>query len=258
MASLVFNHTTFGGRAGGSALNELMDQYGVGGSYGSGASNAIDYETNADGTFAMDSTITAAPESFDPYNGAQFDTRGETNNYRASPASAPSYSGGGPAAPGANNPRADETDRLRYRNQGATRNQRISQQLADSMSFLDDMDITMEVFSGGQHSHGTQRVGSHRHDHGGAADVFYYRDGRRLDWARPEDRPIFQEIITRAAARGVTGIGVGPGYMQQGSMHVGFGTPAVWGAEGRSANAPAWARAAYERGRAQYAQRQRG
>jgi hypothetical protein len=110
------------------------------------------------------------------------------------------------------------------------------------------MGITMDVFSGGQPAQGSggARVGSVRHDDGGSADVFFNQNGRRLDWANPDDVPIYQDIVRRARANGVTGFGAGDGYMQPGSMHVGFGTPAVWGAGGRGANAPEWLRAAYD------------
>lgn len=134
---------------------------------------------------------------------------------------------------------------LRYTNQRATRNQPISPKLQESMQFLGDMGITMEVYSGGQSSHGPNRVGSRRHDHGNSADVLFYKDGRRLDWNRSEDVPVYQEIVRNARARGVTGFGAGPGYMQAGSMHVGFGSPGVWGAGGRGENAPGWLRDAF-------------
>lgn len=133
-------------------------------------------------------------------------------------------------------------DWLRYSNQGATRNRPVSEKLAGAMSFLPELGVSMEVFSGGQPGieEGGPRVGSTRHDHGEAADVFFYKDGRRLDWANPADVPVFQEIVKRGKAAGLTGFGAGPGYMQQGSMHIGFGTPAVWGAGGKGENAPAW------------------
>jgi hypothetical protein len=136
---------------------------------------------------------------------------------------------------------------LRYANRGATRNLPISPQLANAFSFLPQMGLSMEVFSGGQPAKGSggARVGSVRHDHGNAADVFFHQGGRRLDWANPNDRPIFEDIVRRGKAAGVTGFGAGPGYMQQGSMHVGFGSPGVWGEGGRGANAPAWLTAAY-------------
>jgi hypothetical protein len=139
-------------------------------------------------------------------------------------------------------------DWLNYANQGATRNQPIAPELAQALGFLPEMGITMDVFSGGQPAQGSggARVGSVRHDDGGSADVFFNQNGRRLDWANPDDVPIYQDIVRRARANGVTGFGAGDGYMQPGSMHVGFGTPAVWGAGGRGTNAPEWLRAAYD------------
>lgn len=136
-------------------------------------------------------------------------------------------------------------DYIQYANQGATRNQPLSNDLVRSLGYLADLGVTAEVFSGGQPTEGPNRVGSRRHDHGGAADVFFYRNGRRLDWSNPDDLPIFQEIVRRGRANGLTGFGAGDNYMQPGSMHIGFGPEAVWGAEGRGANAPDWLRAAY-------------
>lgn len=136
---------------------------------------------------------------------------------------------------------------IQYANQGAVRSQPVSPELAQAFSFLPEMGVGMNVFSGGQPEKGSglPRVGSVRHDHGGAADVFFTKDGRRLDWANEADVPIFQEIVRQAKSRGVTGFGAGPGYMQPASMHVGFGNPAVWGSGGKGANAPQWLREAY-------------
>lgn len=141
-------------------------------------------------------------------------------------------------------------DWLKYTNQSAIRDDPINPKLQEAMGFLGDMGVEMRVYSGGQDAkgHGTQRTGSTRHDHGNAADVLFYQNGRKLDWANPNDLPIFEEIVTRAKANGVTGLGAGPGYMQAGSMHVGFGNEAVWGAGGKGANAPQWLRDASERG----------
>lgn len=139
-------------------------------------------------------------------------------------------------------------DWLRYANQGATRNQHISPDLVNALgSVLPNMGLTMEVFSGGQPGKGSgqPRVGSTRHDHGNAADVFFYQGDRRLDWANPQDVPIYQDIVRQARAAGVTGFGAGPGYMQPGAMHIGFGNPGVWGAGGSGSNAPDWLREAY-------------
>lgn len=133
-----------------------------------------------------------------------------------------------------------QTGFIRYTNQSATRSLPVSDRLAQSMSFLADMGVTMEVYSGGQESSGKKRVGSTRHDHGDAADVFFYKGDRRLDWGKAHDRPLIQEIVRKARANGITGIGAGPGYMQQGAMHIGFGSEAVWGAGGKASNAPQW------------------
>lgn len=136
---------------------------------------------------------------------------------------------------------------IRYSTEGATRNLPVSSRLVDAMRFLPEIGVEMEVFSAGQPRKGTsdRRVGSTRHDDGEAADVFFAKGGRRLDWSNPDDVPIFQDIVRRAKANGLTGFGAGPGYMQPGSMHIGFGEPAVWGAGGRGANAPDWLRQAY-------------
>lgn len=135
---------------------------------------------------------------------------------------------------------------LTYANQGATRNQPLSDRLTGALgSFLPEMGVTMKVFSGGQDAEGPRRTGSHRHDHGNAADVFFYKDGRQLSWANPDDLPVFEDIVRRGKAAGITGFGAGDGYMRPGSMHIGFGSPAVWGAGGQGSNAPGWLRSAY-------------
>ena len=138
------------------------------------------------------------------------------------------------------------TSWINYANQGATRSLPLSDQLTSALDFLPDLGVTMEVFSGGQPSAGKgPRVGSTRHDHGNAADVFFYKDGEKLDWSNPEHVPIFQQIVQQGKANGITGFGAGDGYMRPGSMHLGFGTPAVWGAGGKGDKAPDWLRMAY-------------
>lgn len=134
---------------------------------------------------------------------------------------------------------------LRYANQGATRNQPLDPKLVEALGFLGPMGITAEVFSGGQPSEGPNRVGSHRHDHGGAGDFHFYQGDRKLDWANEADRPIFEDIVRKGKAAGITGMGAGPGYMSPGSMHLGYGTPAVWGAGGSGENAAPFLRSAY-------------
>lgn len=138
-------------------------------------------------------------------------------------------------------------DFIRYANQNATRRLPVNPRLAEAMSFLQQMGVSMEVFSGGQPAKGSggARVGSVRHDHGNAADVFFHQNGRRLDWANPQDLPTYQDIVRKAKAAGLTGFGAGPGYMQPGSMHIGFGNPGVWGAGGTGRTAPGWLAEAY-------------
>lgn len=141
---------------------------------------------------------------------------------------------------------ADTSDWLKYSNQSATRSQPLSPKLETALAQIaPELGIQVEVFSGGQPSSGRGRTGSHRHDHGDAADVFIYKDGRKLDWANPKDRPIFEELVARGKQAGLTGFGAGQGYMQPGSMHVGYGTPAVWGAGGSGDTAAAWLKKAY-------------
>lgn len=139
-------------------------------------------------------------------------------------------------------------DFIRYANENAIRSQPLNDKLVSALSYLPKMGVTMEVFSGGQAAKGSggKRTGSVRHDHGNAADVFFYKDGKKLDWANPQDRPIFEEIVRRGRQAGITGFGAGDGYMRPGSMHLGFGNEAVWGAGGDGENAPAWLRAAFE------------
>lgn len=136
---------------------------------------------------------------------------------------------------------------LTYSNQGATRSQPISDKLVQAMSFLPELGVTMNVYSGGQSGigEGGPRTGSTRHDHGNAADVMFYRDGRMLDWNNRDDIGTLSDIVSRARSAGVTGIGAGDDYMGPGRVHIGFGAPAVWGAGGSSANAPEWLRSAY-------------
>lgn len=136
---------------------------------------------------------------------------------------------------------------LEYANQSAIRNQPLDPRLVETMGFLPELGVTMRVISGGQEGkgEGDRRTGSTRHDHGGAADADFFMNGRKLDWNNPDDQPIFSEIVRRARANGVTGIGAGDDYMGAGRMHIGFGSEAVWGAGGKGENAPEWLRTAY-------------
>ena len=108
----------------------------------------------------------------------------------------------------------------------------------------------IRVVSGGQCALGTctKRTGSVRHDLGNAADLELGVGGRVLTFTVTDELPFFIRFVTEAARRGATGIGAGEGYMNDHTIHVGFGKRAVWGKSGTSANAPAWLRAAAEAG----------
>lgn len=135
---------------------------------------------------------------------------------------------------------------LKYSNKGAIRNQPISRELENSLSFLSEMGVTMDVISGGQESNKKgEGTGSTRHNHGGSADADFYKDGRKLVSGNPADEAILSKIVTQAKANGVTGFGEGEDYMGAGRLHLGFGNPSVWGKGGKGSNAPAWLKAAY-------------
>lgn len=135
---------------------------------------------------------------------------------------------------------------------GRIRDEPISDQLrsvlqkAGNAAKIDAVRVT----SGGQVAKGTpgKRTGSARHDLGNAADLQLLKGGRPLDFTSLDDRPTVEAFVTAAAAHGATGIGAGVDYMGPTTLHVGFGSKAVWGAGGRAANAPAWLRRAVEKG----------
>jgi hypothetical protein len=136
---------------------------------------------------------------------------------------------------------------------GATRNLPVAEQTKAWLNAgaVAAGDVSVEVFSGGQPSSGTNRVGSHRHDHGGAADV-QLRDnktGQLLDMRKPEDQARMQAFITGAAAAGATGIGAHPDYMGPNGIHVGGGPAAVWGSDLTAATAPEWVRVGFTAGK---------
>lgn len=105
--------------------------------------------------------------------------------------------------------------------------------------------LDVEVTSGGQPSHGPHRTGSHRHDHGNAADVVLRdaKTGRMLDMRNPADAERMAKFTEEAVRAGATGVGAGPGYMGYNTVHIGGGRPAFWGGA-------SWIRGAWERGMA--------
>lgn len=142
--------------------------------------------------------------------------------------------------------RGDNSDYLKYSNKkGQTRSLPANPQLETSISdVLASMGLTGDVHSGGQNDK-TGRKGGPRHDHGNSVDMDFYKDGRKLSYKNKEDIPIFQEIVQRLKANGVTGFGAGEGYMTDGRMHVGYGSPAVWGSDRTNATAAEWLKEAF-------------
>lgn len=128
---------------------------------------------------------------------------------------------------------------------GTIRNKEIQPQLQQAITQSGaNLGISrVVVFSGGQDGkgQGSRRTGSIRHDHGGAADIRLYDSNNKI--IRPDD-PKNAKLLSQYAANlrqnGVSGIGAGAGYMGGNAIHVGYGKDTVWGAGGRSANAPDW------------------
>jgi hypothetical protein len=97
--------------------------------------------------------------------------------------------------------------------------------------------VGFDVFSGGESDKpGAWHSGSGRHMHGGAADTLMYvmENGKKryLSHDNPADIPKIQEVIAESRRQGVSGIGVGPGYMEGHpgtAIHIGGGKEAHWG-----------------------------
>jgi len=111
----------------------------------------------------------------------------------------------------------------------------------------------IEIFSGGQESAAEinslgvgGRVGSDRHDHGNAADFRVFDlNGKLLAPASEKAIPTLSSFVSNMRKNGITGIGAGRGYMGGMAIHAGYGSTTVWGANGKSANAPAWLRQSF-------------
>ena len=129
------------------------------------------------------------------------------------------------------------------------RNRQINRRLARVLeAAADEAGVeTVQITSGGQPGTTGRRTGSTRHDGGNAADLKLLKNGRALNFTLSADRPVFETFVTAAVAKGATGIGAGVDYMGPQTIHVGFGSPAVWGAGGRSVNAPRWLKDAVAR-----------
>ena len=103
--------------------------------------------------------------------------------------------------------------------------------------------LRVYVFSGGQPTEGRDRTGTHRHDLGGAADLYLVDPVTHhiLDMRDPDDRACMASFIQASVATGATGVGAGLRYMGPHAMHIGGGAPAYWGGA-------EWVSAAYDRG----------
>jgi len=106
------------------------------------------------------------------------------------------------------------------------------------------------VVSGGQARLGTPgpRTGSTRHDDGNAADLDLEKGGKKLDFTKASEQPIFAAFVEACAALGATGIGAGVNYMGKHRLHVGFGKRATWGDGQKSSTTLPWLKAAAQRG----------
>lgn len=103
--------------------------------------------------------------------------------------------------------------------------------------------LDVRVTSGAQPSSGPNRTGSHRHDQEvGAADLQLLdkATGKPVNMSTPEGQQQIIAFMRAARDAGATGFGAGTDYMGNETIHVGFGDPGVWGAGGKSANAPKW------------------
>ena len=151
----------------------------------------------------------------------------------------------------------DKQSGLVHENQAmlaSTRTQPLRKEVASVMErAAKAAGVQVEVYSGGQPSHGSHRTGSHRHDGGGAGDVRLFTTGENgekkyVSSNTAEGRRIISQFITESVKNGANGVGHGPGYMGDTGIHVGGGSPSVWGAKGSSKTAPKWVKDAYEKG----------
>lgn len=108
--------------------------------------------------------------------------------------------------------------------------------------------LDVVITSAGQPSSGSNRVGSHRHDNGFAADVSLFNGRGPLSISNTSDIPLIKSFFQAAKNAGAISIGGGPGYMGGTAFHIdiapGNSVPSnsgkVWGAGGTYASAPSW------------------
>ncbi len=111
------------------------------------------------------------------------------------------------------------------------------------------MGLKAHVYSGGQPHKGSglPRIGSTRHDGGMAGDMWFTKDGRKLDMRRPADQALLYEVVRRSKEAGLTGFGAGESYMGPHTVHLGYGKGGHWGSGPKgykSIYAPDWLSAA--------------
>lgn len=144
---------------------------------------------------------------------------------------------------------------VEMRNQNARRNLPITGSLNDQLNYAaTQAGVKVEVFSGGQERPFmiNGKMTSPRHTAGGAADVKLYTmdekgNKRYLDMRNPEDAAKMKKFTASAVHAGATGVGAGPGYMGNSSIHIGGGTTAAWGA-GKGQPAAPWVSEALNEG----------
>lgn len=136
--------------------------------------------------------------------------------------------------------------------QSSIRNKPLTSTLKSQLDYAaQKAGVEVEVFSGGQMSieeakqagavqkngkwylNGKAvRTGSTRHDKGNAADVYLWKDGRKLSANNPEDAAIMKSFVVEAMRAGVTGVGHANDYMGPEGIHLGGGNESVWGKKG--------------------------
>lgn len=137
---------------------------------------------------------------------------------------------------------------------GATRSQALTDALQRQIvAAATAAGVNAEVYSGGQDEHGPNRTGSHRHDHGNAADLKLYTVGsdgkkRYLSMSNDAEREVMAKFIRESVKAGANGVGAAIDYMGANGIHVGGGSTAAWGAGGASGSAPDWVKRAHEQG----------
>ncbi len=90
------------------------------------------------------------------------------------------------------------------------------------------------------------RIGSTRHDNGDAADLRLEMNGSAQSFTNASGEKLFSAFSESAAAMGCTGLGAGVPYMGRYTIHVGFGSKAVWSKKHQPA--PGWLVTAVNRG----------